>query len=151
MLAGAAVAAAPGAAQGLPRGTAAQQTSPRVLPVTVRRRTAVRVIFTLADAPGHQGIFETAYRVQVDRPKGSRAACAAPAPPPVTGGARGERTRVALPGPRYGWCLGRYHVTVFEQRGPYCPQPAPGAMPQPCPLFASQDLDVGRAGFTVRR
>jgi hypothetical protein len=57
---------------------------------------------------------------------------------------------VPLPAPRSGWCRERYRVTVFLQRGPYCPKPRPGEPPQPCPEFATQEIDTGEAHFTVR-
>ena len=92
----------------------------------------------------------TSYRIRVDRPARARAACTAPNPPIVDSGAQGDMASLPLPKPRHGWCRGRYTVTVFLQRGPYCPTPKDGQPPQPCPMFASQDLDVGQAGFTVR-
>jgi hypothetical protein len=108
------------------------------------------VHFTLSDGPGHQGVVERDYRVQVDQPAGSRVACAAAPPSNITSGAQGARVTVALLRPRYGWCRGTYVATVFLQRGPYCPAPQDGRPPQPCPQFASQDLQVGRSTFLVR-
>jgi hypothetical protein len=149
---GAAIAPAQGGGpSGPPKGSEKQQTHPRVRPRNVTRHTRVRLYFTLADAPGHQGVYATEYRIQVDPRSGARAACRPEPPPNVEQGEQGRRIRVQLPTPRHGWCRGRYRVTVFLQRGPYCPEPQPGEPPQPCPLFATQDLDVGEAHFTVRR
>lgn len=128
-----------------------QQTFPRVIPRVARRHSTVAVYFTLAAEPGHQGVLATEYRVQVDAAPDARASCAAPPPSLVDRGRRGEVKRVALLRPSGGWCVGRYRVTVFLQRGPYCPDPGPGEPPRPCPLFASREVDVGRARFTVRR
>lgn len=136
---------------GPPKGTRGQQTHPRLVPRRARRTSRVAVHFTLADQPGHSGVVATDYRVQVDPPAGSRPACRGMAPATVDAGTRGAVVRVPLARPPHGWCVGRYIVTVFLQRGPYCPAPAPDQPPQPCPQFASQDLDVGRAGLTVRR
>ena len=133
-----------------PVGSSAQQTHPVVHPKRPTRRSHVSVRVTLSDAPGHEGVVESDYLIQVDQPIGSRAACAATAPPNVTSGTRGTRVSVALPSPRYGWCHGRYTATVFLQRGPYCPTPPAGQPPQPCPEFASRDLQVGRRTFVVR-
>jgi hypothetical protein len=140
-----------GSPSGPPKGSEQQQTHPRVSPRTVTRRTRVKLSFTLADAPGHQGVDATEYRIQVDPRSGARAACRPEPPPTVDEGEQGQRVRVGLPKPRYGWCLGRYRVTVFLQHGPYCPEPQPGEPPEPCPLFATQELDVGKTSFTVRR
>jgi len=150
--AAATVTAAPGdsAPTTYPTGAPAQQTHPVVRPHHPTRRSHVAVRFTLAEAPGRRGAFESDYRVQVDRPARSRAACAAAAAPrPVTSGAQGSRVTVALPAPSRGWCRGRYVVTVFLQRGPYCPKPQGGQPPQACPEFATQDLRVGRTTFVV--
>jgi len=94
-------------------------------------------------------VIATGYRVQVDQPSSSRAACAAPGPPPVDRGTQGTSATVGLAPPRYGWCRGSYAVRVFLQRGPYCPKPQDGQPPQPCPLFASQEIPVGTTRFTV--
>lgn len=150
--AAATVTASPGdsASTTYPTGTPPQQTHPVVRPRHPTRRSRVAVRFTLTDAPGRHGAFESDYRVQVDRPARSRAACAATAAPrPVTSGAQGSRVTVALPAPAHGWCQGRYAVTVFLQRGPYCPKPQEGQPPQACPEFATQDLRVGRTTFVV--
>ena len=134
---------------GPPTGSPEQQTHPWVAPIHATRRSHVTVTLMLADAPGHRGVVESDYRLQVDRPAGSRVACIAPAPPMLTVGAQGARVAVALSPPRYGWCRGRYTVRVFLQRGPYCPPPQNGQPPQPCPEFASQDLQVGHSSFVV--
>jgi hypothetical protein len=96
----------------------------------------------VADAAGVSGVTRTDYRFAVRAP---RAACTATAPAPVTEAAAGTVEHLALPTPEHGWCVGRYHVTVLLQRGPYCPQPD-----TMCPEFATRDLDVGRAGFRVQ-
>jgi hypothetical protein len=134
---------------GAAAGTAAQQTDPRVHPHRGTRRSRFSVRFTLRDAPGHQGVVAGEYTIRVDRPHGSRTACTAPRPETITSGARGSRISMALPRPRYGWCRGRYAVTVHWGRGPYCPPAQNGEPPPPCPLFASQDLEVGETSFSV--
>jgi hypothetical protein len=53
---------------------------------------------------------------------------------------------VRLRAPRSGWCTGRYAVTVYLQRGPYCPGPG-----RPCPLFATREQPTGAARFRVTR
>ncbi|MGI8622621.1 MAG: hypothetical protein ACR2NB_03830 [Solirubrobacteraceae bacterium] len=134
-----------------PSGTPEQQTHPRMHPSAGRRHTAFTVAFTLADAPGQQGVVATDYQVEVSPPRHARAACRPPSPPWVDSGDQGARVRQRLPAPAPGWCEGRYAVTVRLQRGPYCPPPADGQPPQPCPKFASQSLEVGRTHFTVKR
>jgi hypothetical protein len=134
---------------GPPTGIAQQQTHPSVLPVHGFRRSNFSVTFTLADAPGHRGVTESDYRIQVDRPARSRAACVAPTPASVTEGEQGARTVVALSPPRYGWCRGTYTVRIYLGRGPYCPASKEGQPPPPCPEFASQDLRVGQDTFVV--
>lgn len=148
---GTTVTATPSSTQpaGPPAGSSAQQTHPAVRPRHPTRRSHVSVQLTLSDAPGHHGTVQSDYRIQIDRPSGSRRACSAAAPANITRGTQGERITVALPSPRYGWCRGTYKVTVLLQRGPYCPAPEDGQPPQPCPAFASQDLRVGRSTFVV--
>lgn len=125
-----------------PKGDESQQTHPRVSPRQGHRHTAFAVRFTLASAPGNQGVVATSYRLEIRAPK--RAARCQSAPPPEVGtGAQGARVRVPLNTPRRGWCRGRYTVIVLLQRGPYCKDG------YQCPLFATQDLDVGRARFTI--
>jgi hypothetical protein len=126
-----------------------QRTYPRVAPRRGRVSTAFAAYFTLRSRPGHQGVMETTYRVAVARAGRSSARCAPPSPDAVQTGVRGSIARVPLAAPGAGWCRGRYRVTVFLQRGPYCPKPGPGEPPQPCPEFATQDLDTGEAHFTV--
>ena len=134
---------APAAAVTYPKGTKAQQTHPRVRPGTGHRHTRFAVRFTLADAPGPHGVSETSYRFEIRAPKPA-ARCQSPPPPAVTDGTQGSRVRVPLTTPGHGWCRGRYTVIVLLQRSPYCPDPS-----QPCPLFATQDLDVGHARFSI--
>lgn len=135
---------------GLPTVPASERTFPRALPRIGTRDAAFAIYFTLRSQPGHKGVVATDYRVQVDAPPHTRARCAAPQPDNVTTGQRGRVRRVALTAPSGTWCPGRYSVTIFLQRGPYCPKPADGQPPTPCPEFASQDLDSGRAHFRVR-
>lgn len=115
------------------------------------RTTRFVVAFTLREAAGHQGVVATEYGVRVLAPAHRRAACTPPQPMAVRSGARGTRRRVRLPHPRVGWCHGRYRVTVFLQRGPYCPPPQPGEPPEACPKFATRELDTGSTSFRVRR
>jgi len=136
---------------GPPKGAAGQQTDPHVRPRGGTPRTHFVAFFTVRDVLGHRGVLATDYRLQVDAPKGARASCAPPQPPIIATGRQGTVTRVALRAPAHGWCAGRHTVIVFLQRGPYCPPPAPGKPPTACPLFASQDLEVGAAQFTVSR
>jgi hypothetical protein len=145
------VTAAPGSTEpsGPPAGSPQQQTHPATQPRRPTRRSHITVRFTLSDAPGHQGVVESNYRIEVDQPAGSRAACAAAAPADVASGKQGDRVTVPLPPPRYGWCRGTYSATVVLQRGPYCPAPQDGQPPQPCPEFASRDVQVGRSTFLV--
>lgn len=135
---------------GLPRGTAAEQTHPSVLPRTGGRRTHFVVRLTLADPPGHSGVLATGYRLVLTVPaKRSAARCSPAGPASIDAGIAHQVVRVPLATPAGGWCRGRHGLTVFLQRGPYCPTPAPGSPPPPCPEFAEQDLEVGSAHFTV--
>ncbi|MDX6689145.1 MAG: hypothetical protein QOG15_602 [Solirubrobacteraceae bacterium] len=133
-----------------PKGTSDQQTHPKVHPRRGTRRSKFRVRFTLRDAPGHEGAIASEYDIRVDKPRRSRAACAAPDVPALTSGTRGSRRSLALRTPRHGWCHGRYAVTVILQRGPYCPPPPDGQPPPPCPKFATTEVDVGHATFSVK-
>ena len=127
-----------------------QRTHPRVRPRRGWGVTSFAVYFTLRSAPGHHGVTETTYRLAVASTSRSPARCSPPSPDPVQSGAPGSIARVPLPASRSGWCRGRYRVTVFLQRGPYCPKPPSGKPPQPCPEFATQEIDTGEAHFTVR-
>jgi hypothetical protein len=130
---------------------AAEQTHPLVTPSRGRRSTAFTLIFTLREEPGHHGVLAVDYRVSAQAPPNSRARCHPASVPDVVAGHTGTAVRVALSRPPRGWCAGTYAVTVFLQRGPYCPKPPlPGAAPNPCPEFASQDLDTGSAHFRVQ-
>jgi hypothetical protein len=91
----------------------------------------------------------TDYRVQVAPHQGAPTACWPNQPAPISSGQKGHQVRVALDPPSRGWCQGIYHVTVFLERGPYCPPK--GGQPQPCPEFATQELSTGRTRFTVQR
>jgi hypothetical protein len=135
---------------GAPGATPAQQTHPSILPGRGQRRTRFVVRLTLATAPGHSGVLSTDYRLQLRVPAHrSVARCAPPAPSTIDAGVAHQVVRVPLVPPAGGWCTGRYTITVFLQRGPYCPKPAPGRPPTPCPLFAERDLAVGTAHFVV--
>ena len=135
---------------GPPRGTAAEQTHPSVLPRTGRAHTRFTARLTLADAPGHSGVLATDYRLQLTAPRNRVARrCSPPTPPTIDSGSAHEVVRTALAAPVAGWCTGRYALTVFLQRGPYCPAPSPGQPPRPCPEFATQEVNVGYATFVV--
>jgi hypothetical protein len=135
---------------GPPTGTAAEQTHPSVLPHTGRAHTRFTASLTLADAPGHSGVLATDYRLQLSAAQQHVARrCLPPTPPNIDSGTANQVVRIPLTGPAAGWCTGRYKLTVFLQRGPYCPAPTPGQPPPPCPEFATQELDVGHANFVV--
>jgi hypothetical protein len=137
---------------GPPKGTAAEQTDPAVIPRTGRAHTHFTARLTLADAPGHTGVLATDYRLQLTGPREHAAPrCTPAAPANIDSGIAHQIVRIALNAPAAGWCTGRYTLTVFLQRGPYCPATAPGQPPPPCPEFATQELDVGNAHFTVAR
>jgi hypothetical protein len=140
-----AASATPGPA-GTPRG---ERTRPRVNPSSGTPSTVVGLVFRLRETPGHQGVMATDYRVQVSPPSGSPKSCWPTQPQPITSGQKGHLARIALHPPSGGWCRGAYRATVFLERGPYCPPPQRG-QPQPCPEFATQELDTGHARFTVR-
>lgn len=142
----------PPAPIGPPKGTAAEQTHPSVSPRLGRAHTRFVARLTLANAPGHAGVLATDYRLQLTAPRGKPVSRCSPAPPMnIDSGVAGQTVRLTLAAPAAGWCTGRYTLTVFLQRGPYCPPPAPGQPPPPCPEFATQELDVGTAHFTVTR
>jgi hypothetical protein len=126
-----------------------ERTDPQVHPTSGGGLTVFTLTFTLRDAPGHEGVMATEYRAQVMAPPGSRSSCTAPQPPAIDSGTAGALERIALTAPAGGWCRGTYLVTVFLQRGPYCPKPAEGQPPTPCPEFATQELDTGSTSFTV--
>jgi hypothetical protein len=133
-----------------PQAPAAEQTHPLVLPRSGKRVTRFAMYFMLREQPGHHGVLSISYRIAVGRPPHTRSRCQPAAPPNITSGHTGAVVRVILSTPSRGWCAGRYSVTVFLQRGPYCPVPAPGEPPTPCPEFALQDLDAGHAQFIVQ-
>lgn len=133
-----------------PKAPRDERTDPRMRPESGKRHTAFAVLFTLREAPGHQGVFAVDYSVRVSRPARSSPSCASLRPPNVDSGAAGAVARVRLTPPARGWCLGRHRVTVFLQRGPYCPPPVQGQPPTPCPEFATQELDTGDTSFAVR-
>jgi len=137
---------APSHAQASP----SQRTYPRVIPPRGHSGTSFAAYFTLRSRPGHQGVFAITYGVVVAGGARLPTRCSPPSPEVVRSGAPGSIARVPLPGPRAGWCPGRYRVTVVLDRGPYCPKPAPGEPPKACPLFPDQLTETGAAHFSVR-
>jgi hypothetical protein len=135
---------------GPPKAPSGERTHPRLQPTIGRRHTRFTLTFTLRDAPGHQGVLAVDYRVQVGPPVGARASCTPAEPPTIDTGTAGAIERVSLTPPTHGWCRGSHRVTVFLERGPYCPPPVVGQTPTPCPEFATQEMDTGEASFTVR-
>jgi hypothetical protein len=135
---------------GPPKGTAAQQTHPSVRPRVGRAHTRFVVRLTLADAPGHVGVLASDYRLQLIVPRARRVSrCSPAALANIDSGTAHQTVRIALIAPAAGWCTGRYTLSVFLQRGPYCLAPAPGQPPAPCPEFATQEHGVGNTHFTV--
>lgn len=131
-------------------GSAGQQTHPAVVPRTGHAHTRFIVRMTLADAPGHAGVLATDYRLQLSAPRGRTNRTCLPGPlANIDSGLAHQVVRIGLRAPVGGWCTGRYTLTVFLQRGPYCPKPVPGQPPTACPEFATQELDVGQASFSV--
>jgi hypothetical protein len=127
-----------------------ERTHPRVSPTTGTPRTAFRLAFRLRETPGHHGYLETDYQVQVAPHQGAPSSCWPPQPTSITSGHRGQEAKISLKPPTGGWCVGRYRVTVFLERGPYCPPPQNG-QPQPCPEFATQEMNTGQTRFTIGR
>ncbi|MFL5822977.1 MAG: hypothetical protein ACJ764_05990 [Solirubrobacteraceae bacterium] len=125
-----------------------QRTHPRVRPHFGDSSTTFVLRFRLRQTPGHQGVMETSYNVQVAPHRRAADACWPDQPPPVTSGHQGQLVRLRLKPPDGGWCTGRFHVTVFLERGPYCP-PSQDGQPRPCPEFATQEADTGETHFTV--
>jgi hypothetical protein len=138
---------------GPPHGTAAEQTHPAMLPRNGGPHTRFAVRLTLAQMPGHTGVLAVAYRPQITAPAGVDAGRCSPSNPPasIDSGRAGETLRMPLRTPRGGWCSGVYRVTIFLERGPYCPRPSAGQPPPPCPEFATQELDVGETHFIVKQ
>src|SRR5579863_1920682 len=112
---------------GPPMGTVAEQTYPSVYPHAGRAHTRFTASLTLADAPGHSGVLATGYRLQlsVNRKHVARR-CSPPPPPNIDSGSASQLVHIPLTAPESGWCDGRYTLTVFLQRGPFCPAPTPG-------------------------
>ena len=127
-----------------------QRTHPHVRPRTGGPGTTFTLAFTLRSQPGHVGVLATDYRVYVSANRHVPIRCQPPEPASVQTGTVGQVERLALLPPAGGWCADGYTVTVYLERGPYCPPPVYG-MPVPCPEFATQELDTGSAPFTVRR
>ena len=113
-----------------------ERTDPQIHPTSGSGLTVFTLTFTLRDAPGHEGVMATEYRVQVAAPPGSRSSCMAAQPPAIDSGTAGALEQITLTPPAGGWCGGIYLVSVFLQRGPYCPTPVEGQQPIPCPEFA---------------
>jgi hypothetical protein len=137
---------------GLPNGTAAQQTHPWIRPRVGHAHTNFVVHLTLATAAGHVGVAATSYLVQLAAPRGAVPRCSRPTNiAAITMAPAHAIEAIPLGAPAAGWCAGRYRVTVFLQRGPYCPARLPGQLPVPCPEFATQALNVGTAHFRVEK
>jgi PASTA domain len=126
-----------------------QRTFPHISPPSGSAVTVFTLSFTLRDTAGHEGILATEYRVQITQPEGTGASCVAEQPSAVNSGTAGELKQIALAPSASGWCQGTYGVTVFLQRGPYCPPPMEGKPPTPCPEFATQELETGSTSFTI--
>jgi hypothetical protein len=116
-----------------------------VHPHAGNRQTTFAVTLTAGDDLGVHGVVQSGYRIEVTS---DRRGCAGTGVglPSAT---KGQRLTVRLAPPRGGWCRGRFSGVLLFQRGPYCPTPAPGQPPRPCPLFPTQELDVGRFAFRV--
>jgi hypothetical protein len=136
--------------RGPARALRGERTHPRLRPTVGGPHARFILTFTLREAPGHHGVLAVAYRVQLAPPLRARASCRPAELPTIDTGAAGAIERVPLRPPRHGWCKGAYRVTVFLERGPYCPPPVAGKAPIPCPEFALQAMDTGEASFTVR-
>jgi hypothetical protein len=152
VVAGGAMAAAVSSPQAAPATTSApssERTYPQINPTSGSGLTVFTLTFTLREAPGHEGVMATEYSVQVSAPAGTGSSCMPAQPPAVDSGTAGASERITLSPPARGWCTGTYGVTVFLQRGPYCPPPVEGQQPTPCPEFATQELDTGSTSFTV--
>lgn len=126
-----------------------QRTHPHVSPASGGPSSSFELSFKLRQAPGHQGAMATDYRVEVAPHHGAANGCWPPQPARVSSGKAGSIVTLALGPPPGGWCLGRYRVTVYLERGPYCPPPQNG-QPQPCPEFATQEMVTGRIRFTIQ-
>jgi hypothetical protein len=141
---------------GAPGGTTAakapssQLTHPRVRPRVGWTRTIFTLSFTLRQNVGHSGVVASEYRVQVTPPYPRQSRCWPAEPRPIRTGTAGTIKRIRLHPPARGWCRGRYRVTVYLERGPYCPPPTYGKPPAPCPEFVTTELDVGDARFSIR-
>jgi hypothetical protein len=132
-----------------PKAPASQQTHPRVHPSRGGRHTTFVVTLTAGDDLGVRGVLQTDYRLVVS--SHAHSGCVSAFDASIISGRKRQRLTLDVArGAGPGWCRGRYSGVVLLERGPYCPKPAPGQPPQPCPEFASQALDVGRFGFRVR-
>lgn len=124
-----------------------QRTHPDVRPSSGTPATVFRLSFRLRQKPGHRGYLETTYQVQVS-PRQSAVRSCPPMSASVESGRRGQLVEVPLKPPAGGWCQGSYRVTVYLVRGPYCPPP-PSGRSEPCPEFATQEMETGRTRFSV--
>ena len=132
-----------------PKAPAAEQTHPRVRPHSGGRHTTFVLTLTIGDDLGVHGVLRTDYSINASN--SGRNGCGSGFAENLIAGRRGQRLSLKIAPEAKGWgCRGRYRGVVLLERGPYCPKPAPGKPPQPCPKFASQALDVGRFAFTVR-
>ena len=152
MLAAATTVAAPvPAARGYspPRAPASEQTHPHVHPTTGGGHTTFILTLTAGDDLGVRGVLQTDYRVSVSGH--ANRGCVNTFGASIDRGSKGQRLTLKITqGAGPAWCRGRYHGLVVLERGPYCPKPAPGKPPRPCPLFPSRALDVGRFALRVR-
>lgn len=122
-----------------------EQTHPSVRPATGGPGTKFVLRLTVRDALGVHGVVQTDYRVSASgRGRGCSVGFARS---PLLSGQPGQR--VSIPMGTFP-CVARYRGVVVMDRGPYCPRPAAGQPPRPCPEFASQSLVVGRFSFRVR-
>lgn len=131
-----------------PKAPAHEQTHPTVRPRSGGHNAGFTLTFTAGDDIGVHGVVKTDYRVSVS--SHGHSGCVSGFEASVAHASKGQRLSVRMsqrPGP--GWCRGRYSGVILLERGPYCPKPAPGQPPQPCPEFASQALDAGRFAFRV--
>jgi hypothetical protein len=130
-----------------PKAPAGEQAHPYARPAIGGRHTTFVLRLTAGDDLGVRGVFQSDYSIDAtNHPSGCSRAFATR----LSSARKGQRISLTLTPPARGWCSGRYSGVVLLERGPYCPKPAPGQQPRPCPEFASQALDVGRFAFRVR-
>jgi hypothetical protein len=149
---------APDALAGSSPAPTGEQTHPHVTPRVGGRHRTFELSFTLAQAPGRNGIEYTSYRAVVIAPAQAQLACMPTQPAPITSGTQGEVARIALRPPTHGWCRGRYGVTVYLQWSQTCGPPIQPAPRIVCPLSVSEiepafpigNVNTGKTHFTVR-